>query len=82
MAERTMAPTLTVVDDGPMDEPTIDCTICCRPGYLEVQVQTLNNEAEWRVVYRYVICERHLERLQVSWSMLGHDSRVILQRVD
>lgn len=65
-----------------MDEPTIDCSVCGAAGYLEVQVQSLDDTANWRLVYRYVMCTRHLDRLHISWPMLSHDSRVIAQRCD
>lgn len=63
-----------------MDEATIDCTICGHDGWLEVRVETLDNEANWRTVYRYVMCRRHLDRLHTSWDLLGNESRIIAQR--
>lgn len=63
-----------------MDEATIDCTVCGRDAYLEVRVETLDDTANWRTTYRYLICPRHLNRLQVSYELLGTDARVILMR--
>lgn len=63
-----------------MDEPTIDCSICGGAGYLEIVVQALDNDANWRTTTRYVACERHIDVLRVSWPMLGTEARVIAQR--
>lgn len=75
-----MSTDLTRVLGRGMDEATLECAICDGPGYLEVQVQALNNEAEWVICHRYVTCEGHLDRLHLSFSMLDQESRIVAQR--
>lgn len=47
-----------------MDEPTLDCSYCDRPGYLEKQLQCLDGEASWRTIYAVAIC-------QACWTALA-----------
>ena len=42
-----------------MDEPTIDCR-CGQPGAYELQLQALNQRADWSSAWRAVTCAKHL----------------------
>lgn len=65
--------------DRLMDEPTIDCTICTKPATLEVRLDILDGQAEWRTVHRYLTCDRHRERLTFSLDRLGSAERLVIQ---
>lgn len=73
-----------MADPGPvpepagMDEATIDCTICGRDATLEVVDQVLDDGAEWRTIYRYVVCDEHRERVHFTLHRLQPHERVIL----
>ena len=64
LTERPMVADLQSCSDGGMDEPTIDCAYCDRPGYLEKQLQCLDGEASWRTIYAVAIC-------QACWTALA-----------
>lgn len=80
MAERLMVDQDHAGDYARMDEATIDCARCGGPGWLECRVEVLADNADWRMIYQYVVCERHRNHLAINFDMLDQISRVILQR--
>ena len=66
---------------GPMDEPTIDCTLCGRAGAYEVARYTLNDQAEWVVESRGVLCEGHAHAILPALDTMTHYQRIITMRL-
>ena len=66
---------------GQMDEPTIDCTFCGRAGAYEVARYTLNDQAEWVVESRGVLCEGHANGIRLALDKMTHYQRIIIMRL-
>ena len=61
-----------------MDEPTIDCR-CGERGAYEVQLQALNQRADWSTAWRAVTCSKHLsETLNAQAYGLLASERIVL----
>jgi len=58
-AERPMYGGQIVRERMAMDEPTIDCR-CGERGAYELQLQALNERADWSTAWRAVTCSKHL----------------------
>lgn len=79
--ERLIPGDIILCDSAGMDEPTLDCTYCGHPASVELQLQRLDETAEWRTAGRWSICARHLARLNTnSWEGLEHDERLVVMR--
>lgn len=65
-------------DTAVMDEATIDCAICGTNGVLEVQLQGLNDSAEWRTVTTWVVCSPHIRTVRIDPLGLAQHQRLVL----
>ena len=61
-----------------MDEPTLDC-YCGTHARLEIQLQTLTNDARWSIYHRSARCLEHsAELLECSIDALQEHHRIVL----
>ena len=66
---------------GQMDEPTIDCSLCGRAGAYEVARYTLNDQANWVVESRGVLCEGHQHAIRPALDTMTHYQRIVVMRL-
>lgn len=66
---------------GQMNEPTIDCSLCGRAGAYEVARYTLNDQAEWVVESRGVLCEGHQHAIRPALDTMTHYQRIVVMRL-
>ncbi|AXH78405.1 MAG: hypothetical protein [Circular genetic element sp.] len=80
-AERPMVPVTRSRNDRRMDEDTLDCTYCTTAATLEVRVQYLADNAEWRTKTKIQCCDDHAGRLEIAaWRLMANE-RLLAQRL-
>lgn len=80
MTDRPIPSPAPAADDLRMDEATIDCSLCGRPGWLEARVERLNEHAEWATRARWTVCQEHTDALRMDHRWLLGTDRVVLMR--